>query len=201
MIRVHPRTEYAAFDSEVRVPGTKFLQDNPTPSSREFRRHAYWRRAKSKLRDTYRHCAYTSRRIRGDGVSVDHFRPKVKYPKLAYEWDNYRLARPKLNRSKADSEDLVDPFHVRDGWFELDCPSCLVRPGQQLQGDTRRDVLSTIGVLQLNSNELAAERCRWLVDMGKQLISFGYVKREYPFLAFEIERQGLRHKLRTVFAL
>ena len=77
MIHVDQRPEYAAFDREVRVPGRKFLQNNPTPSNRDFRGHAYWNRAKSKLRDTYRHCAYTSRRVRGDDVSVDHFRPKV----------------------------------------------------------------------------------------------------------------------------
>ena len=126
---------------------------------------------------------------------------KSRYPSIAYEWNNYRLARPKLNRNKADSEDVVDPFRVRDGWFVLDCPSCLIRPGYQLRGDSRRDVSSTIRVLQLNSNELAAERCRWLVDVANGLISFDYVKREYPFLAFEIERQRLMHKLRTVFAL
>ena len=201
MIRVLPKPEYAAFDSDVRVPGRRFLTNNPSPLSREFGRHNYWTRAKRELRRAYLRCAYTSRRIRGDNVSVDHFLPKAKYPLLAYEWDNYRLARPKLNRNKGDSEDLFDPFHVRDSWFFLDCPSCLIHPSDTLEGNRRQDVCSTIQVLKLNSNELAAERCRWLADLALDLISLDYLKREYPFLASQVERQGIDGQLKTLLSL
>lgn len=199
MIRVLPKPEYAAFNPDVRVPGMRFLQTNPNPSSRNFPN--YWTRAKRELRQAYECCAYTSRMVRGDDVSVDHFLPKAKYPHLAYEWDNYRLARPKLNRNKADSEDVLDPFHVRNGWFILECPSCLIHPGDNLVGTTRDEVTATIGALKLNSPELAAERCRWLVDLADNLISFNYLKREYPFLASQIERQGIQEQLRTLFTL
>ena len=134
-------------------------------------------------------------------MSVDHFLPKAKHPRLAYEWGNYRLARPKLNRNKSDSEAVVDPFHVRDGWFVLDCPSCLILPGDNLEDATRRNVASSIHVLKLNSNELADERCRWLADLAIDLISFDYLRREYPFLASEVERQGIVGQLKTLFAL
>lgn len=199
MIRVLPKPEYAAFNADVRVPGMRFLQTNPSPSSRNFPN--YWNRAKRELRQAYECCAYTSRMVRGDDVSVDHFLPKTKYPQLAYEWDNYRLARPKLNRNKADSEDVVDPFHVRNGWFFLECPTCFIHPGDNLSGTTRNEVTATIGVLKLNSPELADERCRWLVDLADGLISFDYLKREYLFLASQIERQGIQGQLRTLFAL
>lgn len=199
MIRVLPKPEYAAFNADVRVPGKRFLQTNPNPSSRNFPN--YWNRAKRELRQAYECCAYTSRMVRGDDVSVDHFLPKTKYPQLAYEWDNYRLARPKLNRNKADSEDVVDPFHVRNGWFFLECPTCFIHPGDNLSGTTRDEVAATIGVLKLNSPELADERCRWLVDLADGLISFDYLEREYPFLASQIERQGIQGQLRTLFAL
>ena len=201
MIEVVPKPEYAAFDADVRVPGTLFLKKNPSPSSRDFGKHNYWNRAKRELLRAYLRCAYTSRRVRGDSVSVDHFLPKAKHPWLAYEWDNYRLARPKLNRNKADSEAVMDPFHVRDGWFVLDCPSCLILPGDNLKGVTRQRVDSTIRVLKLNSPELADERCRWLVDLAKNLISFYYLRREYPFLASEVERQGIKGQLKILFAL
>ncbi|MDE0103529.1 MAG: hypothetical protein OXN89_14225 [Bryobacterales bacterium] len=134
-------------------------------------------------------------------MSVDHFLPKSKHPSLAYEWSNYRLARPKLNNNKADSEAVLDPFQVRDGWFVLDCPSCLIRPGNNAVGTTRLDVVSTIRILKLNSNELADERCRWLADFAMNLISFDYLRREYPFLAFEVDRQGIIGQLKTLFAL
>ncbi len=134
-------------------------------------------------------------------MSVDHFLPKSKYPDRAYEWDNYRLARPKLNRNKADSEAVVDPFDVRDGWFVLECPSCLIHPGHNLAGSMHQDVSITICVLKLNSDELAAERCLWLTDLASDLISFDYLWREYPYLASEVERQGIRGQLKTLFTL
>ena len=201
MIRVLPKPEYAAFNADVRVLGMRFLQTNPSPSSRDFQSHNYWKGAKTELRRAYLRCAYTSRRVRGESVSVDHFLPKTKHPRLAYEWDNYRLARPKLNRHKSDSEDVVDPFQVRNGWFVVDCPSCLIHPGDNLAGNTRQEVSATIDVLKLNSDELAAERCRWLADLASNLISFDYLKREYPFLASEVERQGIKGQLKTLFAL
>ncbi|MCY4399678.1 MAG: hypothetical protein OXE96_10110 [Gemmatimonadetes bacterium] len=179
----------------------QFLQTNPNPSNRHFRNRNYWNRAKSELRRAYKRCAYTSQRIRGDDVSVDHFLPKAKYPQLAYEWDNYRLARPKLNRNKADSEGVADPFQVGTGWFVLDCPSCLILKGDNLDANTRDKVSATIRMLKLNSDELVAERCRWLVDLADNLISFDYVKREYPFLASEVDRQGIGGQLKTLFAL
>ena len=201
MIRVPPKPEYDAFDAEVRVPGMRFLQRKPNPSNRDFQNHNYWNRAKSELRRAYLCCAYTSRRMRGDSVSVDHFLPKANHSRLAYEWDNYRLARPKLNSNKGNSEAVVDPFHVRDGWFVLDCPSCLIHPGDNLAGDTLQEVSATINVLKLNSDELADERCRWLADLAMNLISFDYLNREYPFLASEVQRQGIEDQLKILFAL
>ena len=177
------------------------MQNNRNPSSRDFRRHRYWMRAKDELHRAYGRCAYTSRRLWGDDVSVDHFLPKTRYPQLAYEWDNYRLARPTLNSSKADSEDVVDPFRIRPGWFVLECPSCLIRPGNNLTDKRKRRIVSTINVLRLNNNKLANERCQWLVDLARDLISYDYLEREYPFLAFEVARQGIGAQLKTLFAL
>lgn len=201
MIRVHPKPEYAAFNADVRVPGRQFLQSNPNPSSRDFSKHNYWRYAKGELHRSYLRCAYTSRRVWGTDVSVDHFLPKSKHRWLAYEWDNYRLARPKLNNNKGDSEQVVDPFHVRNGWFILECPSCLIRPGRNLTRNTRHDVVSTIRVLKLNSPELVAERCRWLADLALGVIPFDYLEKEYPFLASEVNRQGIEGQLKTLLAL
>ena len=201
MIPVRQEPEYAAFDAEVRQPGIRFLRGNPSPTSRDFQRHNYWRHAKHELLRAYFHCAYTSLRVIGAAVSVDHFLPKVKYPKLAYEWDNYRLARPKLNQSKGDSEDVLDPFFVRCGWFFLDLPSCLIHPGDSLRRSRRNDVKATIRVLRLNSSDLTDERSRWLVDVAMNRISFNYLRRQYPFLASEIERQGIKGQLGTLFAL
>ena len=201
MIPVRKQPEYPAFDADVRQPGKRFLRNQPSPSSRDFRHHDYWRRARAELLTAYVRCAYTSLRMRGTGVSVDHFLPKAKYPQLAYEWDNYRLARPSLNHSKADSEAVLDPFGVRRRWFVLDLPSCLIHPGDDLSGTTREDVKATISVLSLNCDALAEERSRWLVDLAKMRFPFDYLRGEYPFLASEVERQGIRGSIGTLFAL
>ena len=86
---------------------------------------------------------------------MDHYLPKVNFPEYAYEWSNYRLARPRLNSRKGDSVKVVDPFHVRSGWFVLDCPSCLIFAGDNLANGTRQQVRSTIEILDLNSEHLA----------------------------------------------
>lgn len=134
-------------------------------------------------------------------MSVDHFLPKSKYPHLAYEWKNYRLARPKLNHHKADSEDVLDPFDVYNWWFVLECPSCYIRASKELRGKSRQGVVATIDRLRLNEEELLAERCAWLIDLASSKISFDHMTREYPFLAYQVDRQGIKKRLRTLFAL
>lgn len=200
MIRVWEKREYRGFDAEVRKPGQRFLATNPCPSSREFRNRDYWRRAKKELHRAYVRCAYTSLRLVGsNGGSVDHFLPKSRYPSLAYEWRNYRLARQRLNNHKGDSEQVVDPFRVRSGWFVLSLPSCLIIPGADLDKETSQEVDTTIEVLKLNSDDnLPEERCNWLADWAAGNVSFPHLQNHYPFLAHEITRQKIdKQQVRT----
>lgn len=201
MIPVRPQPEYKGFEGQVRRPGQRFLAANPSPSSREFRNRDYWRRAKKELHRAYVRCAYTSLRIMGTRGTVDHFRPKVKFPHLAYEWSNYRLARAKLNNRKGDSLDVIDPFRVRSGWFILDCPSCLIHPGENLEKRTRDQVRATINVLNLNSGDLVQERSVQLVDFAMGKVPFDHLEKHYPFLANEIRRQRIEDQMRTLFAV
>ena len=190
------------FDSEVRIPGLEFLETTPCPSSRDFSGHNYWNRARSHLRQLYSgFCAYTSLYL-VDSDSVDHFLPKVKYPHLAYEWNNYRLARQKVNFSKGNSEKVLDPFTIQNGWFVIDCPSCLVRPGAGLDAETRNRVEDTISILKLNDDDnLVQERCDWLVSLAKGEITMSFLLKRYPFLAIEITRQGIEQDLNTLFCI
>lgn len=201
MIPVRRQPEYREFDKEVRQPGLRFLKANPRPSGAEFAGHNYWTRARSELRDAYKGlCAYTSRYI-VDGESVDHFLPKIKFPQDAYEWDNYRLARQKINTYKGDEIDMVDPFKVQPAWFVLEFPSCLVRPGRGLDDRTAEKVERTIKILQLNDDDrLVQERCDCLMDFVNRDVTLRYLDRRYPFLVTEIRRQGLdsRRKLKRI---
>ena len=200
MIPVRPEPEYPEFDSEVRGPGRAFLTRNPQPSNRDFRSHAYWRRAAGSLKSAYASlCAYTSRHLVYTG-SVDHFHPKIRRPDLAYEWSNYRLARQRINLYKGDTEGVIDPFEVQSGWFVLDLPSCLIRPGDGLNQRTRDRVSTTIDILKLNADDkLVQERCDCLTDLARGDVTLSFLDRRYPFLAVEVRRQGVEDRLRQIF--
>lgn len=201
MIRVDAQAEYTAFDTNVRKKGEKFLSRCPKPNARQFAKHSYWRTATEDLYVAYKGlCAYTSRHLVHTG-SLDHFRPKSKYPWLAYEWTNYWLCRQILNTRKGDSEAVMDPFLVQNGWFALDMPSCLIRPGTDVSNGVRIAVKKTINTLKLNDDDrLVSERCQLLVSLADGEITLDYVQRFYPFVAFEVKRQRVYTRLKRIFA-
>jgi hypothetical protein len=55
-------------------------------------------------------------------AQIDHFRDKVGWPDLAYEWSNYRTAAPYLNAKKSGRK-VLDPFKITGAWFEVLWPS------------------------------------------------------------------------------
>ena len=50
---------------------------------------------------------------------MEHFAPKKKHPDHAYIWENYRLVCTVMNSRKRDFENVLDPFEVEDGWFQI----------------------------------------------------------------------------------
>ena len=201
MIRVDSQPEYPGFHAEVRQKGQRFLARYPTPNAKQFAKHNYWKAAIGELYAAYGGvCAYTSRHLVLTG-SIDHFRPKSKYPTLGYEWSNYRLCRQVLNSRKGNSEDVLDPLRVQNGWFTLDMPSCLIRPGVGIPRHTRIAVNKTIDTLGLNDDDrLVSERCQWLVNLADGAITLDYVEKYYPFVAFEVKRQSVYTSLKKIFA-
>jgi 5-methylcytosine-specific restriction endonuclease McrA len=202
VIRVEPRPEYPDFDAEVRKPGYAFLGQNPNPTSEQFRKKNYWSRALPELHAAYAGiCAYTCAYLPDNG-SVDHFVPKASSPARAYEWDNFRLCSGRVNSTKGNSAEVLDPFVIQDGWFTLDIPSCLIKPNPDLPHDVRAGVRGTVNALRLNSDDLyVQERCAILVALAEEHISLDFVRRRYPFLAKEVERQGLTDQLGEMFGL
>ena len=201
MIRVHAKPEPPEFNSRVRQRGLRFLNSYPNPNSSQFNRHNYWTAVLDELHAAYsRLCAYTTRELVQTG-SVDHFKPKSKYPHLAYEWGNYRLARQAINARKGESEDVIDPFTVCEGWFILDMPSCLIKPGQGIEREIRTAVNATINALGLNRDErLVEERCRLLVYLADGNITLQYLEGHYPFIAAEVRRQKVYNSLKEIFS-
>jgi hypothetical protein len=192
MIRVAQQPEYPLFDVEVRQPGTTFLATNPNPSSQDFKKKSYWSKAAPHLHAAYSGiCAYTAMYLPQQG-SVDHFHPKTIHPHLAYEWSNYRLATGRVNSSKGNLTDILDPFEVENDWFFMDIPSCMVKPNPALDQPLRMRISHTINSLRFNQDEsYVQERCAILIDYAKGDVSFGFLERRYPFLAKEVARQNL----------
>lgn len=200
MIPVQLKAEPATFNNSVRQPGKAFLNTNPTPTSKEFQKNAHWKKSAQDLHAAYSGiCAYTCFYLAPYG-STDHFLPKSSHPNEAYEWNNYRLCSHRVNGYKGDSTDVIDPFVVQPGWFVLDVPSCLVKPGDGLSDVVTAQVEATIKRLRLNDDDyFVQERCDLMVDFAIGAVSLVHLTKRYPFLAAEITRQGLQTTAAQVF--
>lgn len=203
MIRVAAALEYPNFDAEVRAPGLAFLAACPSPTSDDFRKKSFWNKATKELHAAYSGiCAYTAMYL-PEQWSVDHFLPKSNYPALAYEWNNFRLASGRVNNSKGNQIDIIDPFQVENNWFHMDIPACLLKPNPDLEKPLRNRISGTINSLRLNQDDnYVQERCNILIDYAREDISSNFLQRRYPFLAKEVERQALDQlALRALFTI
>jgi hypothetical protein len=195
MIHIQEQPEPGDFSRKVREPGSAFLQKVPHPTGSAWNHREYWQYSLSDLYDAYNGvCAYSAHWIPcSTGVAtVDHFIPKSVEPQLAYEWRNYRLASLKLNSRKGEYQDVLDPFKLQPDWFILDFPSLLVKPNSSLSASEKEQVHATIKRLKLNDDDTCVQdRLHWIRDFAKGELSFSFLKRKAPFLAYELQRQGL----------
>ncbi|MDR1148252.1 MAG: HNH endonuclease [Spirochaetaceae bacterium] len=198
MIPVAKQPEPKSFNEKVRLHGQLFLKNNPSPKSTQFPR--YWSEIKGNLYRQYKNiCAYTGEWFPEPSVSVDHFLPKSKEPQLAYEWDNYRLTTKVMNITKGDNTGIVDPFYVQFGWFIMDFPSCLIKSSGNLNEHDRKKVDDSINILKLNSDKQTVNRYDIISCYISDDITFDSFKEKYPYIAYELERQGLHETIAERF--
>lgn len=202
MIRVQPRPEPGVFDAKVRMPGRTFLAATPKPTGEQWKRHAYWQRVSREMYQAYEKvCAYTCHYIAPDtGIfSVDHFRPKDRFPLEAYEWSNFRLACTRLNGRK-HTKDILDPFLIEDGWFTLIFPLLHVVPDPSLPPALRAQVQETIDELQLcDEGTCVLARQSYVDAYCGERITFEHLEIEAPFLAKELVRQALVEEIKVMW--
>lgn len=214
-----PRPPEFDFDREVRQPGRSALSEltgqGPSVSRRGprigkkadrledlnpevLRKYAYWTRALDALHKAYRGvCAYSCFYIEPlCGPTVDHFVAIARTGlEEAYEWDNYRLACSLMNACKREFPDVLDPFKVDDGWFELDLNTLEVKPGSALPSDLQARINETIRRLHLNDRDCRLTRERyfnlyWKPDDPSRPMPLWFFEKQAPFLARELRRQG-----------
>ena len=194
MIPVAPKPEPASFNLRVRTRGQAYLASVPRPTAKQFKKKQFWKAALPEMKIAYNSiCAYSSFWMPGN-CSVDHYHPKSARPDLAYEWTNYRLAHDKINLNKGDSTDVLDPFTIQAGWFVLDVATLWVRPEPALQANVKAAVQKTIDVLKLNEDQWVQMRFAIFTSYLNKELTLTYLQRTYPFIAAEIQRQGVQPK-------
>jgi hypothetical protein len=201
MIPVPKKPEPDHFHKRVRKPGSDFLKKVPKPTTKQWEGHAYWRIMLNRMRTDYNEiCAYSALWIppATGAHTVDHFIPKSSKPSLAYEWDNYRYASLRYNHRKGTNT-IIDPFTLADGWFVMDFPTLEIMPNPGLSPGDLSVVHDTIETLGLNRDEIYFEACQeWIMAYCTYDITFEFLKRKAPFIAFELKRQGLKKKIRRI---
>ena len=214
MIRVGPSAPPAHYNASVKVPGEAFLRANPTPSGHDWDGHNYWTRIHNDLYTAHGgicdySASWTARRPHAtsanDHTSIDHYIPKSVDCRRAYEWDNFRLSRARLNHRKGDHCDVMDPCGIQNGWFALDFTTFRIRPNGQLPEYVASWVRSTITRLQLNTdNDYVNERIAVIREYALGKIVFVDVQSRYPFIAQQMAAQNFdvsfRPRLNAFFA-
>jgi 5-methylcytosine-specific restriction endonuclease McrA len=201
MIFVQEQPEPADFSTKVRTPGQAFLKKlTKKPTNTDFKKKRYWKECLTDLYKAYNGiCAYSAQWIppyitRG---TVDHYIPKHEAPELAYEWSNYRLCTERMNNNKDNHLDVMDPFRVQNGWFSINFATFFIEPGDGLPEYLRIAVENTITRLKLNDDDtLVQERVNQVQAYSDGDVSFEFLKNKYPFIASELDRQGLREEIK-----
>lgn len=215
MIPVVLAAEPDAFEALVRTPGLRAINElagipMPDAPKRKGRRRKviansreeipsdkfppYWTEVLPQLRTAYSHiCGYVCVYIEPitGAASVDHMLPKSLAWEDVYEWRNYRLACSLMNSRKKDYQDVLDPFEIADDWFQMELVGYQVIARTDLDTPTKQNVQATITRLKLNDTDCLKLREDYADSYFEGDISLDYLRRRAPFLAREIERQGM----------
>ena len=198
MIHVTAQPEPPSFDGEVRQKGLAWLRkkkialDQPLPTNTTIEPN--WRHCLDDMHASYNGCcAYLAiffERVTGGG-SVDHFIAKSQRADLAYEWSNYRLACSRMNSRKRDYDDVLDPFGVETGWFQLEPISGRIFPNPRLSEEQQQAVKATIDRLGLDDAGNREIRARHYQEYREGFYTADFLKKRSPFVWMEANRQEL----------
>lgn len=201
MIPVPRKRKPKNFDKLVREPGVKFLERVPEPAQKQWKDHDYWIKVIEYMRKAYKGvCSYSALWISPvTGThTIDHFKPKSLYPRLAYEWENFRYVSLRYNNAKG-TKTIIDPFTLKPGWFVMEFPSLQVKPSPDLSPSDAEAVRQTIRVLKLDKSARYREACQdYVINYCNGDISFQHLIKRAPFIASELKRQGLVERIADI---
>ncbi len=158
MIRVARVAAPTEFRLRCRTPGEAWLAANPDAK----RPRDYWSQFKPHLADGFSNrCGYSA--MYEPVGSVDHFKSWDNHPELAYDWTNFRYAAEWMNKSKQTAdEDVLDPYEVQEGWFEITLPDLQLRVTDRVPAARRARATYTLTRLHLRDDErVIRQRRQW----------------------------------------
>ncbi len=187
MIHVDPVAEPPDFKPRARQPGLTWLAANPQAK----RPRDLWSRFKPALAEGFRHlCGYSA--MYEPVGTVDHFLSWKRFREQANDWSNYRFASAWINSVKqtADSE-VLDPYEVRDGWFELLLPSLQLVVSDRAPANIKAKAEHTLLRLRLRDDErVIRQRREWYRMYQSGEISLEGLRKKAPLIAHAVERQS-----------
>ena len=178
--------EPADFDTKVRQPGNAWLSAHPG----EERPRDFWSPFKSDLANGFFNlCAYSALFV--PVGTVDHFYSCKSRRDLTYEWTNYRFAAQWINSAKQDDDNILDPFVVKDDWFEILLPSLQLVMTDAIPAEFRERAQYTIRKLHIQDDErIMRQRYEWYISYLQHDITLEYLKRKAPLIARAVEKEN-----------
>lgn len=184
MIPVSPVPEPSDFDARGRRPGNTWLAENPGAE----RPRDFWSSFRGILAEGFAHrCGYTA--MHQPAGTIDHLRSYKTHPELSYEWKNLRFASQWINSAKK-TDDVLDPYEVGDGWFEVLLPSMQLVATDKVPPEYREIVARTLRRLPLSHDERVLKQRRGWYGMYRQKkLSLEGLRDVAPLVAAAVEKQ------------
>ena len=187
MIRFEPTPPPEGFEERVGVRGRRWLEGHP-----QGRPPDYWSEFAPALQEAFKDlCAYSAMYL--PKGTVDHFVSCSEDRTRAYDWSNYRLAADWLNASKQNlrSEELLDPFQVMDGWFEVILPSLQLVLTDKVPEELRARAEHMLVRLHLGHDErVIRQRRGWLKMYEEGKLTLDGLADVAPLIADAVRRRG-----------
>ncbi len=194
MINVKRKNAPPHYVGKVRLPGSAFIAKHSLTANnvpKYFRWARYWRHIVADLKSNFGdRCGYCAMWIPGPG-EVDHYISKTAQPKLAYEWKNFRFADAPMNKRKAKHDGKVlDPYVVKDNWFEVDIFTGKISPTKSVPRRYRQQAEDTIRLLRLNDRTYKNSRLKHIAgyEAAPSADALAQTQNLAPLVASAIER-------------
>ena len=195
MISVTPVTEPASFDTRCRQPGLNWQRANPTAR----RPKPLWQAFTADLAEGFGDlCGYCAM-LDPTGGTVDHYLSVRARPDLVYEWANFRFANQAMNACKKNADkQVLDPFEVGDGWFEVLLPSLQLRVTDAVPPTLRSKAEFTLDRLGLRDGErVIRARRQWYALYQEGELTLQGLSRCAPLIAEAVRRSAQRKSSRS----